>query len=95
MQKRNYFMQNKLGFANTYMLRWSYRKEIPGWERIKRKEAIELCVAERRRRNYDRDFGGYATAYIFPDWWYEEDHPVGWVPNGYIVEKGVGHFGDE
>lgn len=85
--KKQYFVHYPRGFANEYSL---YYAETPadlaalpkGAERITRREAFALCTRERRARNENPSFAGYADAYIYPAAW---DGRVPAAIRGYIV----------
>lgn len=55
-------------FSNTYALRYiESGEEIPeGWERITKKEAVQLCRREIERREYNNAFSRYGDATIIP-----------------------------
>lgn len=73
-------------FANQYWLEYTttpeqdMRAESEGCERIKLKEAIRLCRAERDRRKYDPAFSGYADDRIWP---YGVDRDSVYASRGY------------
>lgn len=68
---KNYFVKNG-EFANVYTVASvdKTNKEVinlliaEGYERVTRKEAETLCRRERERRQWDRNFSGYANAEI-------------------------------
>ena len=58
-------------FANVYTLFWADGPEMKAKlpenaEQISRKEAENLCRAEKERRKYDFASSGYASSTIFP-----------------------------
>ena len=58
-------------FANVYTLFWADGPEMEAKlpesaEQISRKEAENLCRAEKERGKYDSAFSGYASSTIFP-----------------------------
>lgn len=69
---RKHFIVKNTNFANSYSLAWTASKDElkkaiqDGWEQITRKQAIALCVEERRRRRTDYAFSGFADVDIFP-----------------------------
>ena len=64
---RKYGVNYYRDFANTYTLGYVDSGELPeGWEQITRKEAEALARRERRRREDDPNFGGYADTSIYP-----------------------------
>lgn len=87
--KRAYYINYYRDFGNTYSLRWAWEGEEMSaqWRRTTRKEAINLCKAERQARREGPSFSGYADSYIYPaSGKYNEMHPV--ITDGYIVEEG-------
>lgn len=70
---KKYYFVKRGDFANAYTLVWSDRPALDGWERITRKEAVSLARAEAARREDDPSFSGYASAYITPAAWGEDD----------------------
>ena len=58
-----------------------------GYERITRKEAERLCVAERRRRKDDPSFAWYADAYIFPYGVDADFENYPWVKAGNLIVR--------
>lgn len=96
--KRKYWIHYYKDFSNTYNLCYTEtsdeekRMEDKGWERITRKEAVNKCVAERRRRKEDAMFSGFADAVILPfrydvneDYWVND--PSMAMKGSYIVER--------
>jgi hypothetical protein len=77
--KTHYYIENTLGFGNTYNLYHAPADFVPpanyGWERITRKDAERKAREERRRRRDDPAFSHFASAYILPhDLGEEEDY---------------------
>lgn len=94
---KQYFVHYYRDFGNTYNLFYTENAEETkaaiesGYERITRKQAIELCRAEIRRRKDNPAASGYADSAIYPfsagqdeDF---ENYP--WTKNGYIVERRI------
>lgn len=96
---KKYFYKNTMGFGNTYELAYTEtdkeeeRALAEGFERITRKEAEQLCRAERDREQYEPSNSGYADSVVLPIWYpatsrdWQDDSRV--VLNGYIVERKV------
>ena len=68
--KKNYIVKF-YGFCNTYELAHCTDRELEkalsqGWEKITRRQAISLCVAERRREKYEPASSGFASSVILP-----------------------------
>ena len=91
---RNYFVKYYRDFGNTYSLAYTenlkeYKDALDhGWEHISRQRAIDLCVAERRRRKEDPAFAYNADSYVYP--YDTEDAPfirLQLSPNGYMMVR--------
>ena len=69
---RTYYINYPRDFGNEYDLCYCETKEErskaeeSGWERISRKEAIDHCRAEGRRRESNPNFAYYAPTQIIP-----------------------------
>ena len=67
---KKYYIKNKRGFANTYLIVYTETKiqdekaEKEGYERISKIEAEKLCKAEKDRRKYNPMSAGYASVKI-------------------------------
>ena len=72
MKNRTYWFKMPRNFSNEYDLFWEWNDNIPAieelrqneYKRITRKEAFDLCVAERYRAKNDSGFSGYAPEHI-------------------------------
>lgn len=68
--RRAYYVRYPRDFANEYSLRYTVGgaelSAADGWERITRREAERLARAERERRHWEPERGGYADAGIYP-----------------------------
>lgn len=88
-------------FENQYSIYYTENNkeemaiEEKGAERITRKEAIKLCVAERYQRKVDQAFSGYADIYIYPFSLYENKGEIDIYNDrritidGYFIKKNV------
>ena len=98
--RRKYWIQYYRDFSNTYNLCYTEtdteakQAEEAGWERITRQEAIDKCIAERRRRKEDAAFSGFADIVILPfsydtdeDYWVNDPRMV--MNGSYIVERSM------
>jgi hypothetical protein len=70
-----YFVKNTLGYANTYDIVYTKNADEEhtaienGYERITRRDAIDLCRAELDRIKYNPNFSGYSSTVILPVWY--------------------------
>lgn len=87
--KRSYWVRHG-DFGNVYSLRWSYGfVDDNDFVKISFRDAVRLCVQERRRRKNDESFSGYADTYIYPfgvdhesDLYYDDKNPYILVKHG-------------
>lgn len=92
MSRRKYYVRYWNNFSNTYELYYTDNGEAvrDDFEQITRKEAIALCVEEKRRRKYDQAFSGAAATTIVP-YGYRDDGNIWndkmYYLDGYIWEK--------
>lgn len=93
--RKNYYVRYGFG-RNEYRLMWSYKNDVPHWEKITFNEAKRLCKEENQRRKTDLSFSGYADRFIYPEGFTDTD-TYDWlcgrhwtVYNKYVVEKKIG-----
>lgn len=87
---KKYFVKYYNDFSNCYGLMWATNgMEVPnGAQQITRREAIALCIEERRRRKEQPMSSGYADIYIYQvDLTDNEDDRNIIIIDGYIAVR--------
>ena len=92
------YLINKTNPRDLHTLAWCTQEELPqalaaGFERITRREAVNLCIAERRRRREGNTNAGRAPVIIAP--WEDRNEVSAFIKisndffsrDGYVYER--------